>query len=195
MDYELIIKNGYLLDILKDCKQIKYFFYKQYNKYLNFKNMSYNLCKNYNYNKNMENEKMLINATKFELEQLNQFTSTLKVNGLEKESKIKLIKLKIELSKIVKEIDEFRKTTVDSIKPDNYDELQQDLTENGKQKFEEAQKELNTKFQEIVVPFYNTLVSIEFEKLTPDEYFSLMAENDLPELAGYEYVYNLLVSE
>lgn len=143
----------------------------------------------------MKNEKMLINATKFELEQLNQFTSTLKVNGLEKESKIKLIKLKIELSKIVKEIDEFRKTTVDSIKPDNYDELQQDLTEKGKRKFEEAQKELNTKFQEIVVPFYNTLVSIEFEKLTPDEYFSLMAENDLPELAGYEYVYNLLVSE
>ena len=32
----------------------------------------------------MKNEKMLINATKFELEQLNQFTSTLKVNGLEK---------------------------------------------------------------------------------------------------------------
>ena len=55
-----------------------------------------------------------------------------------------------------------------------------ELTEKGKQKFEEAQKELNTKFQEIVVPFYNTLVSIEFEKLTPDEYFSLMAENDLP---------------
>ena len=138
---------------------------------------------------------MLINATKFELEQLNQFTSTLKVNGLEKESKIKLIKLKIELSKIVKEIDEFRKTTVDSIKPDNYDELQQDLTEKGKKKFEEVQKELNTKFQEIVVPFYNTQVSIEFEKLTPDEYFSLMADNDLPELSGYEYVYNLLVSE
>ena len=137
----------------------------------------------------------VIEATRFELEQLNQFTSTLKVTGLEKESKVKLIKLKIELGKIVKEIEEFRKTTVDSIKPDGFDELQQDLSEKGKKKFEKEQEELNKKFQEIMVPYYNVKIGLEFEKLVPDDYYVLVGENELPELGAYEYIYNLLVQK
>lgn len=137
----------------------------------------------------------VIEATRFELEQLNQFTSTLKVTGLEKESKVKLIKLKIELGKIVKEIEEFRKTTVDSIKPDGFDELQQDLSEKGKKKFEKEQEELNKKFQEIMVPYYNVKIGLEFEKLTSEDYYILVGANELPELGAYEYIYNLLVQK
>ena len=68
-----------------------------------------------------------IKASRFEIEQqLNTLVGSLKVKDLSPEGKIALVHLKLALTKIKTEIEEFRKTTIDSInKPEKLDELKE----------------------------------------------------------------------
>ena len=61
--------------------------------------------------------------TNFEVKQLNLFTDTLLVTGMSTEGKISLVTLKPKLRKIANEIAEFEKTTADSIRPENVEDL------------------------------------------------------------------------
>lgn len=150
----------------------------------------------------MENENKELKATRFEIEQqLNQYIGNIKVEGLSKEAKLALVKLKLEMSDIVKDIEEFRKTTIESIdKPDNYDELKEkasseDATQEDKDEWNKVEQEYNKKFVDIALPYFNEEVSLPFDFLSKEDFYKLVENNDVNVIYGYEYIYNKLVKK
>ena len=121
--------------------------------------------------------------TNFEVKQLNLFTDTLLVTGMSTEGKISLVTLKPKLRKIANEIAEFEKTTADSIRPENVEDLS-----------EEDKAKLDKDYSDIIVPFYNTTVEIEFNLLSKEDFYKLVEHNNIEKLIGYEYIYTKLVN-
>lgn len=152
----------------------------------------------------MENteEKKVLKASRFEIEQqLNQYVGSLKVEGLTSKAKLALVKLKIEMSKIVEDINDFRKKTLESIdKPENYDELKsaaekEEATKEDKEAWSKVEKEYNEKFAEVALPYFNEVVELPFGFLTEEDFYTLVEHNDVNVVFGYEYVYNKLVKK
>ena len=121
--------------------------------------------------------------TNFEVKQLNLFTDTLLVTGMSTEGKISLVTLKPKLRKIANEIAEFEKTTADSIRPENVEDLS-----------DEDKAKLDKDYSDIIVPFYNKVVEIEFNLLSKEDFYKLVEHNDIEKLIGYEYIYTKLVN-
>ena len=121
--------------------------------------------------------------TNFEVKQLNLFTDTLLVTGMSTEGKISLVTLKPKLRKLANEIAEFEKTTADSIRPENVEDLS-----------DEDKAKLDKDYSDIIVPFYNTTVEIEFDLLSKEDFYKLVEHNDIEKLIGYEYIYTKLVN-
>lgn len=121
--------------------------------------------------------------TNFEVKQLNLFTDTLLVTGMSTEGKISLVTLKPKLRKIANEIAEFEKTTADSIRPENVEDLS-----------EEDKAKLDKDYSDIIVPFYNTTIEIEFDLLSKEDFYKLVEHNNIEKLIGYEYIYTKLVN-
>ena len=152
----------------------------------------------------MENteEKKVLKASRFEIEQqLNQYVGSLKVEGLTSKAKLALVKLKIEMSKVVEDINDFRKKTLESIdKPENYDELKsaaerEEATKEDKEAWGKVEKEYNEKFAEVALPYFNEVVELPFDFLTEEDFYTLVEHNDVNVVFGYEYVYNKLVKK
>ena len=122
--------------------------------------------------------------TNFEIKQLNVFTDTLLVKGMSTEAKVSLVTLKMQLRKITNDIIEFEKTTVDSIKPENIE----NLSEGDKEK-------LDKEYSDIIVPYYNQVIDINFELLSKEDFYKLVECNDIEKLVGYEYIYEKLVNK
>ena len=121
--------------------------------------------------------------TNFEVKQLNLFTDTLLVTGMSTEGKISLVTLKPKLRKIANEVAEFEKTTADSIRPENIEDLS-----------DEDKAKLDKDYSDIIVPFYNKVVEIEFNLLSKEDFYKLVEHNDIEKLIGYEYIYTKLVN-
>lgn len=121
--------------------------------------------------------------TNFEVKQLNVFTDTLLVTDMSTEGKVNLVALKHKLRKIANEVTEFEKTTADSIRPNNVEELTEDEKAN-----------LDKEYSEIIVPFYNEVVTIEFDMLSKEDFCKLVEHNNIEKLVGYEYIYAKLVN-
>lgn len=121
--------------------------------------------------------------TNFEIKQLNLFTDTLLVTGMSTEGKISLVTLKPKLRKIANEIAEFEKTTADSIRPENIEDLS-----------DEDKAKLDKDYSDIIVPFYNKVIEIEFNLLSKEDFYKLVEHNDIEKLIGYEYIYTKLVN-
>lgn len=143
-----------------------------------------------------------LKATRFEVEQqLNQFVGNLKVEGMGAKAKLSLVKLKIQLAKIIEDINDFRKKTVESInKPADYDKLKEESEKEGaaaelKAKFKAMEEEYNGKFGEVALPFFNEVVSIPFDFITEDDFYSMVEHNDINVIFGYEYIFNKLVQK
>lgn len=141
-----------------------------------------------------------IKASRFEVEQqLNQFVGNLKVEGMSSKAKLSLVKLKIELSKIMSEIEDFRKKTLDSInKPEKYDELKEasekeGATDKDKAAFAPLQDEYNKKFGEVAIPYFNTIITIPFDFISETDFYAIVEHNDINVIFGYEYIYSKLV--
>ena len=122
--------------------------------------------------------------TNFEVKQLNLFTDTLLVTGMSTEGKISLVTLKPKLRKIANEIAEFEKTTADSIRPENVEDLS-----------DEDKAKLDKDYSDIIVPFYNTTIEIEFDLLSKEDFYKLVEHNNIEKLIGYEYIYTKLVNK
>lgn len=149
----------------------------------------------------MQDNKTL-KATRIEIEQqLNQFVGNLKVEGMSPEAKLALVKLKIELSKIVKEDDEFRETTRNSTdKPANYNQLEEaankeDAIKEDKDAFAAVQEEYNKALLETLYPYLSTEIEIPFDFLSESDFYELVKHNDVNMVYGYEYIYNKLVKQ
>lgn len=143
-----------------------------------------------------------LKITRIEVEQqLNQFVGNLKVEGLTPEARLALVKLKIQLSKLIKEDDEFRETTKSSIKkPDNYTELEQkanseDATEEDKKAFNKVKEDYNKQLLDILYPYLSSEVEIPFDFLSEEDFYELVKHNDVNMVYGYEYIYNILVKK
>ena len=121
--------------------------------------------------------------TNFEVKQLNLFTDTLLVTGMSTEGKISLVTLKPKLRKLANEIAEFEKTTADSIRPENVEDLS-----------DEDKAKLDKDYSDIIVPFYNKVIEIEFDLLSKEDFYKLVEHNDIEKLIGYEYIYTKLVN-
>ena len=121
--------------------------------------------------------------TNFEVKQLNLFTDTLLVTGMSTEGKISLVTLKPKLRKIANEVAEFEKTTADSIRPENIEDLS-----------DEDKAKLDKDYSDIIVPFYNKVIEIEFDLLSKEDFYKLVEHNDIEKLIGYEYIYTKLVN-
>lgn len=148
---------------------------------------------------NTEVEKV-IKGTRWEFEQqLNNFIGSIKVNGLTKECKVALVKLKIELSKIVKEIEEYRKTTVDGVtKPEGYDDLKskvdsKEATEEEKEKLEALEQVYNKELSDVLIPYFNEIVEVPFDGIKEDDFWGIVENSDVELIFGYEYLKNKLV--
>lgn len=149
----------------------------------------------------MENNEVL-KASRFEIEQqLNQYIGSIKVEGLSKEAKLSLVKLKLELSDVVRDIEAFRTKTLESIeKPDNFDILKQaaekkDATEEEKNAFKQAEDKYNREFAEIAIPYFNEIVELPFTHISKEDFYKLVENNDVNVIYGYEYIYNKLVKQ
>lgn len=149
----------------------------------------------------MEEENRL-KITRLEIEQqLNQFVGNLKVEGMSADARLALVKLKIELTNIIKQNDEFRETTRESVvKPENYDELEkvandEKATQADKDAFKTVQEEYNKKLIEVLYPYLSAEVEIPFDFLSEADFYELVKHNDVNMVYGYEYIYNTLVKK
>lgn len=149
----------------------------------------------------MENEdKKVIKATRYEIEsQLNNFVGSIKVNGLDKDCKLALVKLKIKLGEIVEEISEFRKKTVEgTIKPEGYDNLKQKViynkaTNEEKAEFNKIENEYNKELGDILLPYLNETINVEFDGITEDDFWKIVENSEVDIIFGYEYLKKKLV--
>lgn len=149
----------------------------------------------------MEEENRL-KITRLEIEQqLNQFVGNLKVEGMSADARLALVKLKIELTNIIKQNDEFRETTRESVvKPENYDKLEkvandEKATQADKDAFKTVQEEYNKKLIEVLYPYLSAEVEIPFDFLSEADFYELVKHNDVNMVYGYEYIYNTLVKK
>lgn len=146
-----------------------------------------------------EKEVKAIKASRFEVEQqLNQFVGNLKVEGMSADAKLALVKLKIELSKVMSDIEDFRKKTLDSNKPEKYDELKElsekeTATDKDKAAFKVVSDEYNKKFGEAAIPYFNTVIDIPFDFISESDFYAIVEHNDINVIFGYEYIYSKLV--
>ena len=134
-------------------------------------------------------------------QQLNQFVGNLKVEGMSADARLALVKLKLELTKLIKENDEFRETTRESIeKPANYDELEKasntdNATQEDKDAFKTVQEEYNKKLIEVLYPYLSAEVTLPFDYISEKDFYELVKHNDVNIVYGYEYIYNKLVKQ
>ena len=147
-----------------------------------------------------EKEVKAIKASRFEVEQqLNQFVGNLKIEGMSADAKLALVKLKIELSKVMSDIEDFRKKTLGSInKPEKYDELKElsekeNATDKDKAAFKVVSDEYNKKFGEVAIPYFNTVIDIPFDFISESDFYAIVEHNDINVIFGYEYIYSKLV--
>ena len=151
--------------------------------------------------KQEEIKENVIKASRFEVEQLlNPFIGNIKITNLSKEDKIKVIKLKLELSKVTKEIEDFRKTTVESLdKPENFDKEaaeKEGASEEDKKAYKEVESAYNMKFSEVAIPYYNTYIDIKADHISEDAFFSIVEDNNMDmAVFSYEQLYKQLVNK
>ena len=138
-------------------------------------------------------EKKEVKMTRNEVVVLNQILSSVKVSGMSVDAKRKLIGLKIDMGRVAKSAEEFQKETINSHKPDNFDKLQADTTEDGKKEFEALAKDIDTKVREILNPYYDEKVSVLYEGITAEECDKLTEANDLT-LSAFEFLNEKLLA-
>lgn len=148
----------------------------------------------------MENTQKVIKATRYEIEsQLNNFIGSIKTNGLDKNCKLSLVKLKIKLSELVEEISQFRKKTIEGInKPEGYDALKiavdnATASESDKIKFAQLEKQYSIELGDILLPYLNETIDVEFEGINEDDFWKIVENSDIEMIFGYEYLKNKLV--
>ena len=138
-------------------------------------------------------EKKEVKLTRNEAAVLNQILSGVKVTGMSVDARRKLIGIKIDLGRVAKASEEFQKETIESHKPENFDELQANKTEEGKKEFETLAKDIDSKVREILTPYYDEEVSISFDAITNEEFDKLSEVNDLT-LSAFEFLNQKLLA-
>ena len=100
-------------------------------------------------------------------------------DNLNKELKIKLIKMKIEFSKINKEFEDYQSQCVESIKTDEFEELQnkQDRTEEENKRLNEIIEGLNNDLNQLLFEKSRETTEVKFDYLTEEEFDEILLVN------------------
>lgn len=125
---------------------------------------------------------------------INQVFGETKFGDLGIDSISSLLEFKFELSKIVKERDEYIKNVVEEVKTDEFKELsdKEDKTEEEKEQFESLTKEINNKANEIINKYHNQIVEINVSKLNKNDFYTFCKTNNFT-MTVIEFLYNKLV--
>lgn len=125
---------------------------------------------------------------------INQVFGETKFGDLSIDSISSLLEFKFELSKIVKERDEYIKNVVEEVKTDEFKELsdKEDKTEEEKEQFESITKEINNKANEIISKYHNQIVEINVSKLNRNDFYTFCKTNNFT-MTIIEFLYNKLV--
>ena len=138
-------------------------------------------------------KKKEVKMTRNEAAVLNQVLAEVKIKGMGVDARRCLVGLKLDLGRLMKSAEEFQKETIESHKPDNFDELQSSTTEEGKKEFEALAKEIDAKVREILNPYYEEEVSVLYEGITAEEFDKLTEANDLT-LSAFEFLNQKLLA-
>ena len=138
-------------------------------------------------------EKKEVKMRRNEASVLNRVLADVKIKGLGVDARRSLVGLKLDLGRLMKSAEEFQKETIESHKPDNFDELQSSTTEEGKKEFEALAIEIYARVREILNPYYEEEVAINFCGITPEEFDKLTDLNDLT-LAAFEFLNSKLLA-
>lgn len=138
-------------------------------------------------------EKKEVKMTRNEAAVLNQVLAEVKIKGMGVDARRCLVGLKLDLGRLIKSAEEFQKETIESHKPDNFDELQSSTTEEGRKEFELLASEIDTKVREILNPYYEEEVTINFCGITQEEFDKLTDINDMT-LAAFEFLNEKLLA-
>lgn len=100
-------------------------------------------------------------------------------DNLSKDLKIKLIRMKIEFSKINKEFEDYQSQCVDSIKTDEFEDLQnkQDRTEEENKRLNEIVESLNNDLNKLLFEKSRETTEVKFDYLTEDEFDEILVVN------------------
>lgn len=125
---------------------------------------------------------------------INQVFGETKFGDLSTDSISSLLEFKFELSKIVKERNEYIKNVVEEVKTDEFKELsdKEDKTEEEKEQFESLTKEINNKANEIINKYHNQIVEINVSKLNKNDFYTFCKTNNFT-MTIIEFLYNKLV--
>jgi len=138
-------------------------------------------------------EKKEVKMTRNEVAVLNQVLAEVKIKGMGVDARRCLVGLKLDLGRLMKSAEEFQKETIESHKPDNFDELQSNQTEEGKKEFETLVKDIDSKVREVLNPYFNEEVTVSFVGITQEEFDKLTDINDMT-LAAFEFLNEKLLA-
>ena len=138
-------------------------------------------------------EKKEVKFSRNEAAVLNKVLENIKVKGMGVDARRSLIGLKVDLGRLVKSAEEFQKETIESHKPENFDELQSNQTEEGKKEFETLVKDIESKVREVLNPYFDEEVSVLYEGITAEEFDKLTEANDLT-LSAFEFLNEKLLA-
>ena len=98
---------------------------------------------------------------------------------LSKDLKVKIMKIRIELSKIRKQLDEDIQEAVKGLTPDGFQELssKQDKTEEEQQKLKDLTDKINDEYSAFVASKGNEESTITLPSFTEDEYAEILEVN------------------
>jgi hypothetical protein len=141
-----------------------------------------------------------VKFTRYEADKyLNEFVGKIKTTALSNDVVYSLVKFKIELTKVIEDINKFRKELIVSIPaPEGFEALRSkansdDASEEDKNEFAKVENEYNSKLSEVAIPYFNEVIKLEFIGLSEAEFKSIIEAKDLDVVFGYEYIYNKLV--
>lgn len=123
----------------------------------------------------------VLNVKRGEINVLNSIISECGMGDGSKESNKSIVKFKKEISKRVKEFEEFQQTAIDDIKTDRFKELiekqKEKLEDNEQKEFDLLNELLNKKLNDIVLVYLNEDTAINVEKISENDFFEFIFVN------------------
>lgn len=129
-----------------------------------------------------------------EVTAINSHLNSAKFAQVNNEIMMWVVDLKLQLSKIEKEKEEFIKKTVDEIKTDRFKELEviKDKTDDQQKEFEDIIKELDIELNNILKLYMQKEIDINISKISKEDLLSFCKYNNYS-MDVIEFLYNKFV--
>lgn len=129
-----------------------------------------------------------------EVTAINSHLNSAKFAQVNNEIMMWVVDLKLQLSKIEKEKEEFIKKTVDEIKTDRFKELEviKDKTDDQQKEFEDIIKELDIKLNNVLKLYMQKEIDINISKISKEDLLSFCKYNNYS-MDVIEFLYNKFV--